>query len=136
MNLNLVRGAVASLLFVAFSHASYAGDVVTTIVVKKADTPVFSQTNTFHGVSDVESKSLRRSAQSQLNNASQRQNKTKCSGCDWSIEWTWGSEHTVVTEQMSFAGVNKTMRESVRWLDERVTAAEINRQRGKSKPWG
>ena len=115
---------------------AFAADVVATIAVKRANQAVFTQTTTFHGVTDSESAALERSAMPQLNNASQRQNKNKCNGCDWSIEWTWGSNPTIVTEQMSFSGVNKTLREGVRWLDDRVTAAEINRQRGKVKPWG
>jgi hypothetical protein len=49
---------------------------------------------------------------------------------------TWPDAPTIITENMSFVGVNKTLREGVRWLDDRVTAAEINRQRGKVKPWG
>jgi hypothetical protein len=113
-----------------------AGDVVATIAVKKGTTTIYSQTTTFHNVTDAEAAMLEKSARLQLNAASQRQNKTKCAGCDWSIEWTWGSQPTIVTENMSFIGVNKTLREGVRWLDDRVTAAEINRQRGKVKPWG
>jgi hypothetical protein len=119
-----------------FSFSALAVDIVATVAVKRAGNSVFTQQTTFHGVSDAEAKALERSAMPQLNNASQRQNKNKCSGCDWSIEWTWGSNPTIVTEQMSFSGVNKTLREGVRWLDDRVTAAEVNRQRGKVKPWG
>jgi hypothetical protein len=115
---------------------AFAADLVTQICVTRAAQKVYCQQNTFFGVTDAEAKALQSTGMQQLNAASQRQNRNKCNGCDWAIEWTWADSPTIVTENMSFMGVNKTLRESVRWLDDRVTAAEINRQRGKVKPWG
>lgn len=118
------------------SIPALAADVSATLTVMYERQKVFSQTTTFHGVTDDQAAALRQTANQTLDYASRRQNKESCKVCPYSIEWVWGNDPAIITERHTFAGTNAILRQGVRWLDDRVTAAEINRARGKSKPWG
>lgn len=131
--MNRLLAFIAGLLL---TTSAFAADVVTTMTVLYNGQKVYTQTNTFYGMTDEQAAALEKTGLATLDYASRRQNKNKCSTCDYSIEWTWGNNPTIITENHTYQGVNAILRTGVRWLDDRVTASEINRARGKKKPWG
>ncbi len=110
---------------------AFAADVVSTLCVLYNNQKLYCQQNSFIGLTDEQAKALEKTGMQTLDFASRRQGKGP-----YSIEWTWAGLPTVITEGHTFGQVNQVLRQGVRWLDDRVTAAEVNRQRGKGKPWG
>ena len=131
-----MKHLIAMLAAVLFSAPALAADVVATMTVKYNGQTIYSQTNSFIGLTDEQARALEKTAMANLDFASRRQSAKCGSACPYSIEWQWGSQPAVLTENHTFAQVNQILRQGVRWLDDRVTAAETNRQRGKGKPWG
>jgi hypothetical protein len=131
-----MKHVTAFIALMALSASALAADVVATMVVSNGSNKVYTVSQTFHGVTDDQARALRASAAKTLDYASKRQNKESCTACIWSIEWSWSGEPNVITERHTFAGVNGILRQGARWMDDRVTASETNRQRGKGKPWG
>jgi hypothetical protein len=122
-----------SFLALAFlSFSALAADVVASIEVKHNGKPVYATSNTFFGVTDAEAAALQKSGIKQLDFASKHQDK----GGPYTIVWKWGSEPAIETAGLSFGNANAVMRQGVKWLDARVTAAETARKQGKAKPWG
>jgi hypothetical protein len=127
----------ALLLAALLSGPALAVDVNTQLCVLYQGSKVYCQQSQFFGMTEAQARALERSGFETLDYASRRQNPETCGArCPYSIEWSWNGQPAVLTEHHTFAGVNQILRKGVQWLDARVTAAETNRQRGKSRPWG
>jgi hypothetical protein len=131
-----ILGSCAALLAL-FAVGAQAVDVTSSVRIEKAGKIVFKQTNEFVGMSASEAADLNKSGMKVLDLANKHAERK---GCDYAIFWNWSEggkdQPEVVTQNMCFGGVNATMKQGTKWLNDIAAKSEKQEQAKKGRPWG
>jgi hypothetical protein len=108
---------LAALAAVSLPALAAAGELVTSVTLKRGDAVVWEQTNRFANLSAGEEKRLFAEGLKSLDYASRHQDK----GGNYALVWKWGSEPAVETAGMKLPQVRASLKNATRWL---TTAAD------------
>ena len=105
----------------AFSISSVSAvDVITKMVVKVDGIARLESSTNIYGLTDAQAADLKATGMKNLDYASKQQDK----GGNYSIEWTWNNEPTIITGGMRWSAVNSVLRKGTKWLDNHVLKVE------------